>query len=990
MDSREGGSPALKVAFAVLFIGTLAASVVLLGKATTDTQELLAPGSASDSTTMNAHGVAGSRVTPTPVPTPYPYLSMCGATLSAPGSYRLTNDLVVGSSPGCCITVNKGASGSTIDGKGYALRSTNPNATGNYGFCLNGTSSVTITRVTVTGFSRGFNVAGGSANTVSNSTVFGNYYGVLFNASTTSNKVQGSVIQNNTYGISAFGSSRNQVSSTNLCGNKAGNVTCVSQQSGTLNTCLRNACNVACTAACTTPTPTPTPAPTPTPTPAPTPTPTPTPTPVPCTKITACGSTLAAKGSYCLTANLTLDAAASATICVTVGPAAAGSTIDCAGRSIRNAKAGWTEGIHFDQASNVTVKNCTVSGFYAGFMFDRAFANTVADTQWDTNVWGARLSAGSNDNVFSGDRIVNNQAGMIFDDGALRNAVTGSRACSNPQGDFWCTGNQTGSGNTCMAETCNIACARDCFTDQLNATFAYINATTRQYGSGLAQALRSNDSLRNEFVNANGFLHNASETLPAGNLGRGQVYSFYIALMNDNPALFRKSTAYNTTTESTMAWLRESITSTVFNTQLYGDGVSEGEKAEIAQALGLTGGYLDLWNSHSVLLLDNGRLSTRQKQFLNEYFAALPAGIENVHVISIRWYFLGGDLQPNTPDINLYTKDGAINTFDADVGTVTGNPFDQTGVYAVADDLFCSGTAHEIGHIVDAYNQQANPAFAARETAVIARAGCPHLNYLRSMIPDCVFRDAPYEFFASLSNQYFSDSGHTLDLGVLRFQTGYPEPINQFLLYTDVYSKGGNSTYFYRIDNQGNIQRDTVPLTRNAQGYITGLEYNNSEYSFALDADGFVANLSVGPIPTPTPVPTPSPAPTPTPEPTGVPTPEPTPTPMPSPTPAPTPLANATLSGHVASMQGVVLPNATITLFRFDDANSTYRYSDSEGWYAYSGLGAGNYFLTATRAPYAGCSYHMYNRTLNISAGEPVVRNITMETYNCATPTPAP
>ena len=68
-------------------------------------------------------------------------------------------------------------------------------------------------------------------------------------------------------------------------------------------------------------------------------------------------------------------------------------------------------------------------------------------------------------------------------------------------------------------------------------------------------------------------------------------------------------------------------------------------------------------------------------------------------------------------------------------------------------------------------------------------------NYLR----DCgygFFQDAPQEFFASISNQYFASSEHTLQLGIERFNQGRAEPLNQFLFFADVYSQGSSSTFF--------------------------------------------------------------------------------------------------------------------------------------------------------------------------------------------------
>ena len=152
---------------------------------------------------------------------------------------------------------------------------------------------------------------------------------------------------------------------------------------------------------------------------------------------------------------------------------------------------------------------------------------------------------------------------------------------------------------------------------------------------------------------------------------------------------------------------------------------------------------------------------------------------------------------------------------------------------------------------MDAYAVGRDPVLKSRETQLIAQAGREPLQYLRSMCVnpdgDSVFPDAPQEFFASISNEYFIDSWHTLDLALNRFGRGYKEPLNQFLFFAEVYSEGRSSTKFYTLDEAGHLTVTDVPLHRDSQGriiqlYRTPLTSRFTTYRFTLDSVGNVVD----------------------------------------------------------------------------------------------------------------------------------------------------
>lgn len=184
-----------------------------------------------------------------------------------------------------------------------------------------------------------------------------------------------------------------------------------------------------------------------------------------------------------------------------------------------------------------------------------------------------------------------------------------------------------------------------------------------------------------------------------------------------------------------------------------------------------------------------------------------------------------------------------VNNFGCKVDQATENSFPDDIAPRIVS-IFCAGNMHEYNHVVDATTVWPNPSLMARETALINRAGDEPLQYLRSMavFPDgkSMFPAAPQEFFASLSNEYFTDSWHTLDLALSRFDRGYLEPINQFLFFADVYAQGGLMTKVYTIDALGRITVSDARLGRNDNGQIDRLVRGNTQYRFTLDAAGWV------------------------------------------------------------------------------------------------------------------------------------------------------
>lgn len=360
---------------------------------------------------------------------------------------------------------------------------------------------------------------------------------------------------------------------------------------------------------------------------------------------------------------------------------------------------------------------------------------------------------------------------------------------------------------------------------------------TKEYSSSLPSVLQNNSLIKEDFTKANIYLKYAVEFLPLNSRFRDSIYSAYIRLIKDNPSLYQKGKTYNISSETAMIWNRERM----YNNLQASKELSMDVITEIGKTLGLNDDYLEIWERHQVLLLDNSQLDVIQLKFVKDLLNSIPNELHNLRSISFAGY-LG-----NTNTISLGNNNfGGVNTFSTPIGQYPENQFPNDVTPGITA-IFCAATAHEINHVVNAYYIANKENLSNRQTQLINQAGTVNNNYLRgsnSPAYSDFFVNAPQEFFASISNQWFTDSEKVLRLGLIRFDKDYKEPINQFLFYADVYSLGSDSTIFYKNDLNGNFSSYKVPIKRDNYGNINQIEINDSLYNFQLDSIGNVTGYT--------------------------------------------------------------------------------------------------------------------------------------------------
>ncbi len=254
-------------------------------------------------------------------------------------------------------------------------------------------------------------------------------------------------------------------------------------------------------------------------------------------------------------------------------------------------------------------------------------------------------------------------------------------------------------------------------------------------------------------------------------------------------------------------------------------------------AAGFVGIHAEIVRRHGVLVLDNNGFDLPQLDAIQQVLTAIPAELHRLTHIS--QHDLLGNVAGDRPEIDLRGSVG-VNLFATPVYAAFENPF-PPDVEPRRMRTFCGVLQHEVAHAVDELAISTNPTLSGRRDALIARAGrADPLQYLRSMFPPEFFQGAPQELFASISNQYLTDSAHTLALAQARLAEGRSAPLDQLLFFADVYSRGRDSTLFFVQDEQCNYSAYEVRIRRDAKGRIERILLPGGDAAFQLDRDGFV------------------------------------------------------------------------------------------------------------------------------------------------------
>jgi fibronectin type 3 domain-containing protein len=355
-----------------------------------------------------------------------------------------------------------------------------------------------------------------------------------------------------------------------------------------------------------------------------------------------------------------------------------------------------------------------------------------------------------------------------------------------------------------------------------------ISALMATHASDLGGDLAASETLQFDLFSSHKFLRLfATDPYKNGTYRPDALYDFYKAHVLAYPQFFSHTTTLDRATQGWVGGLQVQVVGN------FRAARTPAPRGEIAAALGLAGRHLDLWTEFGVLVLDNNGLDARQMEVIYRYDSQIPAGIAVPPILTVL-DLLG---MPFSHWQWLWWDGANIGPWKVDEGS--GDPFPDDAAPRTVSS-FLEVLAHESTHAVAWDIEQHGLDLRARCNALLQAAGRDRMNYLRSMFEDGAFLAAPQEFLASIGNQWFCDSQNVVELGLTRFAGGRREPLNQALLFAEIYSLGGDHTWFYTGDAQASFLAARIPVTRDANGHINSLYLRPWLYRFDLDAEGNV------------------------------------------------------------------------------------------------------------------------------------------------------
>jgi hypothetical protein len=301
-------------------------------------------------------------------------------------------------------------------------------------------------------------------------------------------------------------------------------------------------------------------------------------------------------------------------------------------------------------------------------------------------------------------------------------------------------------------------------------------------------------------------------------------------------------------------------------------------RAALADALGFDDGARRLLVDLGVLLYDNSKALPQQLERMHALLMALPRAVWDVELISVADW-----LGPGRNDHPVRART-AVNIFGMGLG-VPENSFPADAGRPGVTDVFLICLAHEIAHnMLDTVGRRSRPelyerkfeglAFGAGDEVVyreppslgidldatkarFAKAGLWNGKaddwqaawqarfdgqdrfdkaYARGNIR--FFLEAPQEAFATLANQYVTDSELMLTFAKARWDAGCRSTVHQFLLIADYLSGGGDAAPLYVLARGGELTLSSASLKRDGKGRIASIQTPKASATFRYEPRG--------------------------------------------------------------------------------------------------------------------------------------------------------
>jgi hypothetical protein len=310
-----------------------------------------------------------------------------------------------------------------------------------------------------------------------------------------------------------------------------------------------------------------------------------------------------------------------------------------------------------------------------------------------------------------------------------------------------------------------------------------------------------------------------------------------------------------------------------------------GERERLADRWGFQGGYRPLWIDLGVILVDNNQAKPEQLEAMHRLLVSFPPAIWDVELITV-----AGWLGPAIKTHSLAART-AVNIFAMPLGQIE-NSFPADAPRTGETDTFLICLAHEIAHnMLDTVGRQIRPALYEYKFEGLAQAAGPLVAFRKPAsagidVPSTqarfreaghwdgndatwaesfkryfqqpgvfgkvhvrgnihFFLESPQEAFATLSNQFCTDSQLMLELCHARWEAGYPSNINQFMLIADYLSADTNQLSFYRLRPGGSLTVEPATIERDMRGRITRLQSRKTIAHFGYETGNLVKTFRI-------------------------------------------------------------------------------------------------------------------------------------------------
>lgn len=399
------------------------------------------------------------------------------------------------------------------------------------------------------------------------------------------------------------------------------------------------------------------------------------------------------------------------------------------------------------------------------------------------------------------------------------------------------------------------------------------------HGDRLGLALRDDEVLRGEVFGALRALQNDLGRGFLTDAARRELLRSLLALAKEHPDSLRRA--------------RRDPDVDPFGTPLFGQFTvvlkgaapdSARGRQTVARALGESEGYARLLVDLGVVFVDNARASEAQLEAMHEVLSAMPPDVWDVEVIGVADW-----VGPGAKNPGVKGRSG-VNIFAMDLG-VRENSFGPDSPRRGVTDVYLICLAHEVAHnMLDTVGRRRRPDLFRRKFQGLQRAAGDaivfHEDLVRGMDRAATrarfrelglwdgedntwdaawtryfhegrrfdrshirgnvefFLKAPQEAFATLANQWFTDSELMIEFAKVRFDAGFPACADQMLLIAEYLSDGGGTVPCYKLAPGGSFNVEALRLQRDPKGRINSIRGQNLHWRVGYGSDGEVSMMT--------------------------------------------------------------------------------------------------------------------------------------------------